>query len=75
MSQPVFFTEIEDEPVKVVTKISIEHEVTAGDSIAVQQTLEELEKYIVEDDLTVDSIQNNISTSILIDDIMEGDEG
>lgn len=60
----------EDEAENYVQK-PIEQEIALQGLSDVLKSYEE--KDIIEDDLTVDSIQNNKSASILIDDIMEGD--
>ena len=72
-SEPVFFTEIDDETAEVVTEKATEWEEITAELTYLQRSLEE--KDVIEDDLTVDSIQNNNSASILIDDIMRVDEG
>ena len=72
-SEPVFFTEIDDETAEVVTEKAKEQEEIMAELAYLQKSLEE--KDVIEDDLTVDSIQNNNSASILIDDIMRVDEG
>ena len=69
-TEHIFFTEIEDEYENDTRKIK-EQEITVQELSDVLKSCEETD--LIEVDLTVDSIQNNRSDSILIDDFVEGD--
>ena len=70
-AEPIFFTEIEEDELGNDNKKSTELQLNAEELSSLLRTCDE--KDIIEDDLTVDSIQNNKTNSILIDDVFEGD--
>ena len=70
-TEPIFFTEIDDEEADTENNVQ-EQQINLEELKTLMTTCEE--KDLIEDDLTVDSIQNNKTKSILIDDVIE-DEG
>ena len=71
-AEPIFFTEIDDDDEANTDKIvHPERQINIEELNTLMTTCEE--KDFIEDDLTVDSIQNNKTRSILIDDIFEDD--
>ena len=70
-AEPIFFTEIDEDELENDNKKSTELQLNAEELNSLLRTCDE--KDMIEDDLTVDSIQNNRTNSILIDDVSEGD--
>ena len=69
-TEPIFFTEIDEDETDI--------DQNASERLINVEELNTLltkcdEKEFIEDDLTVDSIQNNKTQSILIDDVFEDD--
>ena len=70
-SEPIFFTEIDEDEIENDIKTSTDLKLNAEELNSLLRACDE--KDTIEDDLTVDSIQNNKTNSILIDDVYEGD--
>ena len=69
-TEPIFFTEIDDDEPNI-DESSPQRQINVEELNDLMTTCDI--KDLIEDDLTVDSIQNNKTQSILIDDVFEDD--
>ena len=69
-TEPIFFTEIDEDETDIDQNAS-ERLINVEELNTLMTKCDE--KEFIEDDLTVDSIQNNKTQSILIDDVFEDD--